>query len=292
MQTHKQQTGRALEEIVASLERALGGSSGIKVESPKFLPDSVTGEMREHDVVISYPSVHHAILLAIECRDRSRKVTVNEVEGFALKCQHTGISKGVMVSPRGFWKPALTKARHCGITCLTLRQADGFDWLLAPGVRSEERKILHIDWKLDPKIDLGSMPTSFSVVDSSGQVVPREAMREGAQLEFQQLPREKINAGRGRISIVFQTPGVFLRDEATGTVHVIAKAVADIEYEITEKLIPFKLVKYAMVDSGATVTDAAMADIDVGINGGKLMIVNEPDERMRVVFVPNPKGDG
>jgi hypothetical protein len=292
MQIPKQRTGRVLEEIVASLERALGGKNGIKVESPKFLPDSVTGDMREHDVVIAYPSVHHAVLLAIECRDRSRKVTVNEVEGFALKCQHTGISRGVMVSPKGFWKTALVKAKHCGITCLTLQQADAFDWLQAPGVRSEERQILHVDWKLFPKIELSPLPTSFSVVDSSGQVVPREAMREGAQVEFDKLPRDQLAASKGRVSIVFDTPGVLLRDEATGAVHAIGKAVADIDYEIIEKLIPFKLVKYAMSDNGTTVANAAMADIDVGTNGGKLMILDEPDGKMRVVFVPNPQGDG
>jgi hypothetical protein len=292
MAKQKQKTGRALERVVACLERALGGKSGVTVESPKLLRDSVTGEMREHDVVVSYPSGHHAILLAIECRDRSRKVTVNEVEGFVQKCRDTGVSKGLMVSPKGFCKTSLTKARCRGITCLTLQQADAFDWLLAPGVRSEIRQIRHIDWKLFPKIELAPMPTSFSVVDSSGQTVPPEAMREGAQHEFQRLPRDQLTAGTGRISIVFETPGVLLRDDSTGAVHAIGRAIADIEYQITEKLIPFKLVKYAMGDGGDPVTHAAMADIEAGTNGGKLMIMYKPNEGARVVFVPNPKGDG
>lgn len=281
-----------MEKVVASLEQALGQKSGITVESPKHLPDSVTGELREHDVVITYPSPHHEMVLAIECRDRSRKVTVNDVEGFSSKCRHTNVHKGVMVSPKGFSKTSLTKAKHFGITCLTLQQVDSFPWLLAPGVRSQDRKIVHVDWTLCPANDLVPKPTSFSVVDSNGQTMPREAMREAAHRELRQLSGDRLKLGRGHIKIVFETPGVFLREDATGTLHPVAKAMADIEYEMTEELIPFNLVKYARSDTGSLVTDAAVADITVGAHRGKLMIVYKPDEGGQVVFLPTPKGDG
>jgi Restriction endonuclease len=272
MDSHKQKPGRALEKVVASLERALGGTSGIKVESPKHLPDRVTGEMREHDVVITYPSTHHEMMLAIECRDRSRKVTVNDVEGFASKCQDTRIQKGMMVSPMGFSKTSLTKAQHCGIACLTLGQAASFDWLLAPGVRSQNRQILHIDWTLQPEKGLLPNPTSFSIVDPDGQIIALEAMREGAAHEFQQLSGDQLTVGKAHCKIVFETPGIFVRDRASGAVQRVVQAVADIEYEIVEDLIPFNLVKYSKSDTGALVTDAAMADIDVGTHGGKVVI--------------------
>jgi hypothetical protein len=39
-------------------------------------------------------------------------------------------------------------------------------------------------------------------------------------------------------------------------------------------LIPFKFVKCAMSGTGALVTDAAIADIDAGMDGGKLMMAS------------------
>ena len=289
--SRKPKPGRSLEKLVASLERALGGKDGVKVESPKHLPDRVTGELREHDVVITFPTMHHEMTLAIECRDRSRKVTVNDVEAFVSKCQDTKIHKGVMVSPKGFWKPALTKAKNSGVTCLAVNQVESFPWLLAPGIRSRQRRVITTHWTLIPERDLVPKPTSFAVVDSTGTTIPQENMLRGAQQEFLKLPDEVLQVGVGRKKILFNDPGVFLRDDATGAVHRVVKAVAEIEYEVTEQLIPFNLVKYTNTDSGALISDAAVADIDFGSVSGKLMIVYKQDEGGHVVFVPDPKAD-
>ena len=101
--------GRSLECLVASIEQALGGKDGVQVESPKRLPDRTTGELREHDVLLTICRGHHSLRVAIECRDRSRPVGVDQVEQFCAKCQDTGIDKGVIVSPKGFWKTARKK---------------------------------------------------------------------------------------------------------------------------------------------------------------------------------------
>lgn len=68
--------GRSLEKLVAYLERHLADSGAVFVESPKRLPDKTTGKLREHDVVLTVNSGHHKILVAVECRDRSRPVGV------------------------------------------------------------------------------------------------------------------------------------------------------------------------------------------------------------------------
>jgi hypothetical protein len=120
--------------LVAALERVFGGKEHIKVESPKFLTDKVTGEPREHDVVVTLSGSHYAGQIAIECRDRSRKIALNDVEAFDTKCRDTSIDHGAMVSPKGYSKPALVKAAHCGIRTLILGEIEQFDWMPASGI--------------------------------------------------------------------------------------------------------------------------------------------------------------
>ncbi len=125
--------GRALEQLIACIEKALADTKNILVESPKRVPDRITGKLREHDLVLTVTQQHHSLLIAIECRDRSRPMTVEQVESFFAKCQDTGIHQGILVSTSGFYNTAREKADHLGIRCLDLEEVDQFDWLLAPG---------------------------------------------------------------------------------------------------------------------------------------------------------------
>jgi hypothetical protein len=102
----------------------------VRVEAKKRLPDKDTGQLREHDVVLTFSHGHHEFLLALECRDRSRPVGVDHVEAFHAKCLRTGIGRGVMVSSKGFRRTALRKAESYGIGCLTLEEVAHFDWAL------------------------------------------------------------------------------------------------------------------------------------------------------------------
>src|SRR5689334_18912714 len=144
-----QRKGRSLERLVESLERVLSGKNGVTIESPKFLPDRVTSDSREHDVVITTRTAHHVMTLAIECRDRSRKVNVLDVESFVTKCQDTQVNKGVIVSAKGFTRAAQTKAANSSIACLSLREVSSFDWLVAPGVSVRSAAIRSLRWILN-----------------------------------------------------------------------------------------------------------------------------------------------
>ena len=48
----KTKDGKALELLVSAIENALAKSDSVKVEAPKTLKDKVTGQSREHDVVL------------------------------------------------------------------------------------------------------------------------------------------------------------------------------------------------------------------------------------------------
>ena len=145
--------GEALERLIASLERTLADKQNVTVESPKRLTDKITGKLREHDVILAVNQGHHVFLIAIECRDLSRPITVNQVEGFWKKCQDTGVGQGVIVSAAGFYNTAKTKADHLGIRCLDLEEVESFDWLLAPGINVVTKRLLRTDWTFVPEQD-------------------------------------------------------------------------------------------------------------------------------------------
>jgi hypothetical protein len=145
-------------------------------------------------------------------------VTVNEIESFWGKCQDTGIDQGIIVSSKGFTKPALTKSLHRGI-------------------------------------------------------------RKLADAEFE--------AGPGTKKIVFISPGLLLRDDSTGNTYVVNRALAAVDYEVTEEFVPFNMVTYENNPSGDLIADAAVARVDLGAIKGKFMIVYKQSEGGQVVFVPD-----
>lgn len=142
--------GDDFHKLVECLERALNGSDNVEIDSPRFLPDKVTGKLREHDVVLTYKQPNRTVLVAIECRDRSRKIDVGQIEAFHTKCRDTGIDKGVIVCSKGFFAPALEKAKHYNIDCLLLEEVKKLDWCLLTSVSNYSREIgrAHIEFSI------------------------------------------------------------------------------------------------------------------------------------------------
>ena len=144
-------SGKSLERLIASIEKVLGHEKNVKVESPKRLTDRITGKLREHDVVLTVSQGHHLLIIAIECRDRSRPITVNQVEEFWMKCKDTGVDQGILVSSMGFYNTARKKADHYSIRCLDIEEVESFDWLLAPGIHSITTKLIRHHWIFSPE---------------------------------------------------------------------------------------------------------------------------------------------
>src|SRR5687768_8075613 len=61
--------GEDFQKLVAYLERAVADQPKVTIESPKLIPDKVTGDLREHDIVITQRFPQREITTAIECRD-------------------------------------------------------------------------------------------------------------------------------------------------------------------------------------------------------------------------------
>ncbi|MGH7824332.1 MAG: hypothetical protein ACREQ7_04045 [Candidatus Binatia bacterium] len=70
--------------------------------------------------------------MAIECRDRSRKGSVEWIDGLIGKTSSLAVDKVVAVSKEGFTESAINKARIYGIDTLTAEEAVETDWETYP----------------------------------------------------------------------------------------------------------------------------------------------------------------
>jgi hypothetical protein len=125
------------QRLVALIHGCLGDSA--RVDESAMLPDKVTGELREVDVLIaSTVSSTYSIAIAIEVMGRERKADSPWVESMRGKHADLPIDKVVLVSERGFTRPAAEKAKRYGMEPVTIDAALHTDWGLA--MRLTERR--------------------------------------------------------------------------------------------------------------------------------------------------------
>lgn len=280
--------GKLLEQLVCSLEKALAQNKNVLVESPKRVPDKITGKKREHDVVLTIKQGHHQMMVAIECRDRSRPITVNQVEGFSKKCEHTGVNQGVIVSSSGFYNTAKEKADFLGIRCLDIEEVESFDWMLASGFHKLTKKLLHSEWMFYPEKDNVASTTNMEIIDAKGNLLTQEHMTSIALTQLNTfLPDIPEPVEKDVITVKFQGGNLIIRNTETKETTPVKFAIAKLHYTITEEIIPFKLVQYKEGDEN--ITNAAIAEFKYGDVTGKFIIVEEKDGQKKVVFVKDNK---
>lgn len=283
-----EQHGRALEKLVFSLEKTLAQDSNVNVHSPMRLKDRTTGRLREHDVVVEIRQGHHRMQLAIECRDRSRPIGVPQIEAFAAKCQDTGINQGVIVSTKGFYSTARTKARHLGIRCLDIEDIDHFDWLLTTGIHTSTRSILSNDWTFYPVEDGVVEKNAFEIVDFDGNILTMNVLTANAQKQLKAiLPEDSNSVEEDEIYIRFPGEGLLLRSTSRGETVPVKYAIARIRYSIKHDFAPFQLVKYRARDINENITEAAYADVAFGDKDARVMIVHHADKSASVAVIPS-----
>src|SRR6266540_1093127 len=196
-------SGKTLETLVTYIEKALANKEQVTVDTRKRLPDRTTGRLREHDVVLTLTQGHHEIVIAIECRDLSRRITVNQVESFWAKCQHTGVAHGIMVSSKGFYRSARQKATHLGIRCLDLEEAAAFDWLVGQGITVGYRILKHSHWTyLLERVPEGSI-AEFRLVTTEGEEILPDVLQanlvrrhtEPVDMAYEPPSRQRFESG-------------------------------------------------------------------------------------------------
>ena len=85
----------------------------------EMLPHSLTGELREVDIVLKYKLGQHQVIVSIECIDHKRKADSPWVETMAKKHDYLPTSKLILWSSSGFFKPALITAEKLHIDTIS-----------------------------------------------------------------------------------------------------------------------------------------------------------------------------
>jgi len=285
--------GRDLEQLVESLERALTTNNCVSIESPCKMKDKVTGNLREHDVVLHIRQSHHCMDLAIECRDRNSKVKVSEVEAFNQKCHDTGVDKGVMVSSKGFDRTVLAKAARYNIRCLTLAEAQNLGWLRTDHVALTTRSLTNVHLHFYPKSPF-NLPGDMAPYDLVHPVRGGVALDRFMTLINKALDRVQRETGElppSPVRIRFDADGMSVRHKQTGESVPLSHVEADVSFEITNARSPLKTFTYGDADSRTPGIQVALADVDIGQFHGKLVVTKKAGENRKVVLVPAKKGN-
>lgn len=282
--------GENLQRLVRALEQATNNAPNILVESPKRLADKDTGKLREHDVIVTFSLSHHSLVMALECRDRSRPVGVPDVEAFWKKCDRTGVHRALMVSATGFRRTALTKAAALEIGCLGLEDADRFNWCQAPGVEWMDRDLLDgPPWEIATAQPFDGDPQLY---DGEDRPLDAAAFSSIAQAVLNQRPtdvarREDTEARTTPVTCTFINDGAssFYLIDRHGNRVPLTRMVLHIRYSVRYSIIPFSFRQYIDHAKGDQLYTVAFASIDRGNVKGDL-VVHHDGTAAKVTFVP------
>ena len=115
------------QDLIVSVYKQIVPDSG-KVTESEMVYDKDADILREVDILVEYRYAHHNFKIAIECRDRSRKDSVEWIDNLIGKSKSLLVNKVVAVSKKGFTETAKKKAIANNIDTLTLEEAIDIDW--------------------------------------------------------------------------------------------------------------------------------------------------------------------
>ena len=154
------------QKLVFEIERQLA-LLGAVVKESAMLPERLTGELREVDILVSIDEGQHRVQIGIECQDRSRPATKQWVEAIAKKHEDLGINKTVLISSSGFYSAARRRAESLFIGILDIKGITKADWptevfrnLKVP-VRDRHSELIKITWaSFEPVLGQSQKPVS------------------------------------------------------------------------------------------------------------------------------------
>lgn len=275
--------GQNLQRLIRTIESARNSGLNVKIESPKRIRDKITKRMREHDVVLTCTVAHREVVIALECRDRSRKVGVDAVEAFRSKCESTDIHSGIMVSANGFTNTAVTKAAAYNIGCLTLDQVQNFDWCLAPGIFVLNRDLTGYGIYVGFPEGTDLTGTIFYeegnpfTKDCVGPIALRQLQ---TNKDLPATPGNHVEKIREDAPPLYMTKGE-QRTRAT-------EAIITIEYTVKETRSPFEFRKYFDFGMSKAITEAEIAPIQIGDRAADFVLSTDDDGRISVSLVVGP----
>lgn len=113
--------GIAFEKVVTAIQAQIDPAA--RVTHNEVIVDRL-GQSRQFDVVVRGDFAGQKMLGVIECKDLGKKVGTPEVDAFITKAQDVNANFKVLMSRKGFSKPALEKCSHYGVQPLSLVDDD------------------------------------------------------------------------------------------------------------------------------------------------------------------------
>jgi hypothetical protein len=279
-----QKDGKDLQRLIRVIESAQAAGTDIKIESPKFFHDKVTGQKREHDVVLTVKHAHHELVVALECRDRSRPVGIDSVEAFQTKCRDTGINSGIIVSSKGFYKTARKKAKHYGIRCLTLDEVAAFDWFAAGDLCIYSREItstrLYIEFEKQFVLQMSD------ILDQTGQPITNHSINRTAENALNKYV-DKLPKDLGSY-VVRYTVEPNLSAVVNGISYKATHASLTIEFANRETYAPFQFRTYHDNDTDTQISQVAVANVAIGNFKADFVASTDSEGAILLSVVPTP----
>lgn len=97
------------QEAVAVLYEQLDGLGAVKRNV--FLPDKITGQRRQIDVLIEIVTKGHSVSIVVDAKFRATPIDVKDVEELLALANAVGAHKAV-VAANGWTKPSETKLKQ------------------------------------------------------------------------------------------------------------------------------------------------------------------------------------
>jgi hypothetical protein len=263
--------GLKFQNFIAKLERVLQDADGVRIYSPFRLRDKDTGRLREHDVIISRATHHGHLLTAVECRDRSRKVAVAEVEAFAKKCERTGVHQGVIVASKGFAATARAKAAALNISCVDAPGVDSFPWIGTHILIGRVFNYIDLGGYVVLDDPSGRAQEPYRLVDATGDEVCSQAFAD--LIDLDQAMNPDVPADVPQKGVLQVEDGHFTVLDAEGQAFAVRRLTLHYTFVITETRRPFQLRRY---QSGAA--DLEIASSHAGDDEAKaeFMLISSP----------------
>lgn len=95
-----------------------------------MIPDKITGQARQIDVLIELEAKGHSVKLVVDAKFHSSPIDVKEIESVLALANAVGASKAVIVAANGWSAPAAIKAEHAGCDLRILSLEDALDLIV------------------------------------------------------------------------------------------------------------------------------------------------------------------
>lgn len=165
-------TSRRKGDLLESLVAQLHLGPGVEVQRNVRLKGR-SRESREIDVLLTSQVAGYQVKIAVECKNRSSKVGVQQIDAFVGKLQDVGlpVNLAIYVSTCGYTRGAIRQAVECGIRPLELEGLNS-DRLRSAAERAFQfvvYMLLHVGGLYKSGVSGGMMPSDyFHYRDSSG----------------------------------------------------------------------------------------------------------------------------